>query len=252
MLKQFKKYFAIAVMAGLSGLSMAYTYNPDNSETNVNLEIQATNQNNNTSTCTSLANCLITISQPFSYCLAQPGSVTVKNNSQIVAKNIQASSTDPNFANYVTQNNNCPANLQPQATCSISFFTNSSVSFFAPNIMIKGSNTFPSYFNMQAIPCALLATIMAEPDILEIAPNPGSTGEIVVTNVGSVSANNVAASFSLPTPALSLSGSCPSSLAPGDSCNFTVTVLDDVPPPVPDVLISGSNTNSATVVILFN
>lgn len=234
-----KKYFIIVLMMGFSHLSAS------NSVEDINLEIQATSQKNMTRTCNSLANCLINISQPFNYCLSHPGFITVKNNSKIIAKNIQASSTNTNFVNYVTPNNTCPANLPPQGTCSISFFTNSSVSFLTSNIMIKGSNTKPSYFDMQAIPCSappINAVIKASPTSFNLSQG-GEAQIVTITNEGPADAFGIAIS-NYPGLGIAVSGACASPMSPTDTCELTFTSGSNAGSTT--AVIMGSNTNSVT------
>lgn len=93
----------------------------------------------------SLQNCSIQISQNLPQCIARPGAITITNNSKIVAKNIQASSSDANFRTYVVQNNGCPSSLLPGRSCTITFSTNTSIAFFIPNVVVKGTNTSSTF-----------------------------------------------------------------------------------------------------------
>lgn len=99
----------------------------------------------------SMQNCSINVAP--NSCLTPPGSVSITNNSPIVAKNISASSTDANFLTYVVQNNGCPASLYKGQSCTISFYTNTALAFLVPNILVKGSNTNATAFDMNAITC---------------------------------------------------------------------------------------------------
>lgn len=101
----------------------------------------------------SMANCGVQITQS-PMCVSQP-SISITNRSKIVAKNIQVFSADPNFSTYVVQNNGCPASLYPGASCTISFSTNTPTVFFIPNVVVKGTNTKASYFDIQAFACGL-------------------------------------------------------------------------------------------------
>ncbi len=101
----------------------------------------------------SMANCLVQITQD-PMCMTQP-SISIINNSKIVAKNIHAFSADSNFINYVVQNNGCPSSLFPGASCIISFYTNTAVAFLTSNVVAKGTNTNATYFNLQAFQCGL-------------------------------------------------------------------------------------------------
>ena len=250
MIYYLKKYFIIALMMGSSHLCIA------NSEENINLKIQVTGQKNMTRNCSSLANCLITISQPFNHCLSQPGFITVKNNSKIAAKNIRSYSTNPDFVNYVTQSNTCPTSLPPQATCSISFFTNSSVSFLASNIIIKGSNTKPTYFNMQAIPCtvpAVNAVISSFPSSLTLTTvSPGDNGIVSIKNdpTSTVNATNITADLSEAGASLSVGYNNCSSVAPGEVC--TITLTSHATLPTTNLPIKGTNTNLIYVAVAVN
>ncbi|MFT4059366.1 MAG: fibronectin type III domain-containing protein, partial [Legionella sp.] len=117
----------------------------------------------------SLQNCLVTVSQNSTKCLSTPGSITLTNTSLINANNISASSANPNFINYIIQNNGCPASLPPHQSCTISFYTNTSVAFLLPNIVVRGTNTNASYFDMRAIACSL-TTVPGAPTNVTATP----------------------------------------------------------------------------------
>lgn len=201
--------------------------------------------------CLLMQNCSIDVSEPYSFCLAQPGSVTIQNNSKIIAKNITATSTNTNFLTYVTQNNPCPANLSPGSTCTISFTTNSSVNFLVSNIVVKGTNTNATYFDMQAIPCsAPPTTINVESPYVYIEPGPGSSAIVTVFNTGSQSAYNISASILSPQLGLTVFNSCPAQLAAGESCELILnTSTDDFG--TTTLEITGLNTNTLDVQVIF-
>ncbi|KTC91508.1 DUF1566 domain-containing protein [Fluoribacter dumoffii] len=195
---------------------------------------------------TSLQNCVIQISLNRPQCLPKPGAVTITNNSKIVAKNIRASSSDSNFINYVIQNNGCPSSLSPGQSCTISFFTNTSIAFLISNVLVKGTNTSSTFFDMRALTCvSSQARLSASPTSVNLT-YAGASKSVTVTNSGNAGANNVQATFNSPSLGISVTSNCPSVLAPNASCQFTFT-------PGPNagstsVTIAGSNTvNSVTI-----
>ncbi|AWN72863.1 DUF1566 domain-containing protein [Legionella anisa] len=136
----------------------------------------------------SLQNCVIQVSQL--QCLPSPGTVIITNNSRVPANNIQATSTNGFFSLYVLQNNSCPASLLPGRSCAISFFTNTSIAFFIPSVMVKGTNTNATFFDMQAIQCAAQTTLSAPANA--VIPTNDSVGvDITVNNLTSTPALNV-------------------------------------------------------------
>ncbi|MGM9454311.1 DUF1566 domain-containing protein [Legionella bozemanae] len=169
----------------------------------------------------SLQNCVIQVSQP--QCLSSPGAVTITNNSRIPANNIQASSTNGFFSLYVLQNNGCPASLLPGKSCTISFFTNTSIAFFISSVMVKGTNTNATFFDMQAVTCP------AQPQaLLSVSSNTvnlitgGSPQSIAVTNIGTLPAANVQASVaSSPPLGVGVMSFCPALLMPNNTCQIT-------------------------------
>lgn len=137
------------------GIGFAGQFRPTVLEQNKPKVAQLTLQPNQhaASLCSkSMQNCIIQVAPRG--CLNSAGSVFVRNNSSFPANNIQASSSDSNFLQYIIQNNGCPKSLNAGASCSISFNTNTSISFLVPNVMVKGSNTSTSFFNMNAVQCA--------------------------------------------------------------------------------------------------
>ncbi|KTD42797.1 DUF1566 domain-containing protein [Legionella parisiensis] len=137
----------------------------------------------------SLQNCLIQVSQL--QCLPTPGTVIITNNSRVPANNIQASSSNGFFSLYVLQNNSCPASLLPGRSCAISFFTNTSVVFLIPSVMVKGTNTNATFFDMQAIQCAPSQTTISAPTNAVIPTNDSVGVDITVNNLTSIPALNV-------------------------------------------------------------
>ncbi|WP_333663266.1 hypothetical protein [Legionella steelei] len=197
------------------------------------------NAGNSAQNCSNaLQNCVIQISQNLPQCLPKPGAITITNNSRIVANNIQASSADSNFINYVVQNNGCPAFLQPGQSCSISFFTNTSIAFLISNVLVKGTNTSSTFFNMQAVTCPTQqAQLIATPTTVNL-PFGGSSQSVTVTNIGNANANNLQTTIASPTLGISTSNNCPSALAPNNSCQITFT--------------SGSSSGGTTATISAN
>ncbi|MBN9227048.1 beta strand repeat-containing protein [Legionella steelei] len=205
------------------------------------------NAGNSAQNCSNaLQNCVIQISQNLPQCLPKPGAITITNNSRIVANNIQASSADSNFINYVVQNNSCPAFLQPGQSCSISFFTNTSIAFLISNVLVKGTNTSSTFFNMQALACATpQAELSATPTTVNLITG-GSSQNVTVTNIGNVNANNVQATLASSNLGIMLTNNCPSTLAPNTSCQFTFTPGSNAGSTT--ATIAGSNTiNSVSI-----
>lgn len=196
----------------------------------------------------SLQNCSIQISQNLPQCIARPGAITITNNSKIVAKNIQASSSDANFRTYVVQNNGCPSSLLPGRSCTITFSTNTSIAFFIPNVVVKGTNTSSTFFDMQSLRCAPQATISAP--ARAIIPTNDSVGiDITVLNISSIPASNVR--VSLPTTWTSVtSTTCPVIPANG-SCTITLTSNSSIPfAPRGGILVTGDNVASPPSIAL--
>ena len=197
-----------------------------------------------------LQNCSIVISQPSSTCLPQSGSITIKNNSAIIAKNIRPYSQDTNFNTYVITNNSCPTNLYPHNSCVISFNTSSPVSFAISNILVKGSNTTATYFDMQAIVCSIPPTSISA-DLTNVtictADTAGSPQDITITNNGSDPAMGITATID-PSSGISITNNCNLPLAPGGSC--TLTYIPGNHGGLYESSVSGTNTN--TVSLFFN
>ena len=167
----------------------------------------------------SLQNCTVQITQNIG-CLSQPGSISITNNSKIMAKNIQASSSNPNFTRYVVQNNGCPPSLASGASCSISFYTNAYVAFTAGDVVAKGSNTNGMYFNLNAYLCT--ASLTASTPVLGLARS-GTSRQFTITNNSSIAATNVAVQPSGLPSGTSFASTCSGTLNAGSSCTITVT-----------------------------
>ncbi|HHT0594749.1 TPA: DUF1566 domain-containing protein [Legionella anisa] len=166
----------------------------------------------------SLQNCVIQVSQNLSQCLSTAGTVTIMNNSRVPANTIQASSTNGFFPLYVLQNNGCPASLLAGRSCTISFFTNSSIAFFISNVMVKGTNTNATFFDMQALECPILR---ATPNTVNLITG-GSSQSITVTNIGTLPVSNVQASIaSSPPLGVGIVSFCPALLMPSNTCQIT-------------------------------
>lgn len=142
-----------------------------------NVELIVSTNEHDFSICSkSLQNCTIQVSG--SGCLSPAGSVTITNTSRIVAKNISASSVDPNFINYIVQNNHCPTSLAPGASCSISFTTNTSVAFSVTNVMVKGTNTNATFFDINTTTCASTGALEPTPGSPVLTGNHASNLDI--------------------------------------------------------------------------
>lgn len=216
--------------------------NAPNQDAKANLIIGITGNDANVRSCSkSLQNCLITVSEPPTSCLPQAGSITVTNNSPIVAKNIKASSSNSNFALYVVANNSCPENLNPHNSCTISFTTNTSLSFLINNITVQGTNTRATYFDMQAIPCNLTATIFTPTDQINVTCNPPTI--VDVTNMGPAEA--IGLTFTVNDNYTSCTPiNCLPSLAIGATCQFSCSTTFDMSSGVSTGTISGTNISN--------
>lgn len=207
--------------------------------------------------------CTINIGSPT--CINPPGFITVTNNSIISARNITASSTDTNFLNFVSQNNSCPPILRPRASCTISFISSASSPFLISNVMVKGTNTNTTFFNINALQCQPgETTLSVTPSTLVLSVNdtslnPALTGnarQITIKNTGVTAAtglNIVYPTWPGGTPATTASSTCGSTLAAGATC--TITVTPGVTPtsscntgiaPTPDTItVSAANVTTA-------
>lgn len=200
-----------------------------------------------------LGSCVVTIAQNSS-CLPQPGSIKITNTSKIVAQNISIFSNDNNFLNYVVQNNGCPPRLVPGASCTISFHTNTGITFFVPNVTVKGRNTSVRFFDIQAINCIPpTALISSTPLSLSMTTTgPASTQNIYVTNSASssVNAEAISANLSGTGGALNVAYTNCSSVTPGSTCTITLTANSALPTTA--ITIQGNNTNliSTSVTVL--
>ncbi|MBN9227353.1 MULTISPECIES: hypothetical protein [Legionella] len=213
------------------------------------LEIQLQSDANTAIPCNQgLGNCMVTIAQNSS-CLSRPGSITITNTSRVVAQNISTFSNDANFLTYVVQNNGCPPRLYPGASCTISFHTNTGVTFLIPNVAVKGSNTSARFFDMQAIICSPpSASISASPSSLDMTTvGPESIQNIYVINSSSspVNAENIKANLNGAGGAISASYANCSLVAPGSTCTITLTAHNVLP--TTSIEIQGNNTNLVSV-----
>lgn len=220
----------------------------DTSETDEQANLTISTGKNGVICSKSMQNCIIQVSQP--RCQPIPGTVTITNNSRIYANNIQASSSNGYFTQYVVQNNGCPPSLAPGASCSISFITNTpAIAFLVQNIMVKGTNTNATFFDMQAVACPIQQAILSVTPTLINLITGGPSRSVTVTNTGNIPAQNVHATVA-PTPPLNLivTSNCPAVLQPSASCQVTFTPNDL--PGNTTATISGTNTaNSVTVQI---
>ena len=188
----------------------------------------------------SLQSCSIQITTQNSGC--NEGFISITNNSRFAALNVSASSTDPNFLANVIQNNACPAVLLPGASCSISFYTRTPATFTVSNVMVKGTNTNASFFNMNAFLCAIIS--IAPTNITFIAGMTSPPVTITNTVNSFAPALNVAA---FPASPLTVqSTNCPSSLAIGASCQVTFAASGATTQNVP---IEGTNTNTVDLLV---
>nr|HAT8715388.1 hypothetical protein [Legionella jordanis] len=209
------------------------------------LEIQLQSGATNLVPCNKgLGSCVVTIAQNSS-CLAQPGLIKITNLSKIAARNINTFSNDTNFSTYVVQNNHCPPNLLPGASCTISFYTNMGVTFLIPDVAVKGSNTPARFFDMQAIVCnPPNASISASPLSLNMTTSgSASTQNIYVVNSPSSPVNAEAIKINLNGTggAISASYTNCNSVAPGSTCTITLTASSVLP--TTSIAIQGNNTN---------
>lgn len=181
--KQLPLYFFLFFIIPVQSLWAA-----ESSKTGEKARLTISTGKNGVSCSKPLQNCVVQVSQP--QCIPNPGAVIITNNSRISANNIQASSTSGFFSLYVVQNNNCPASLLPGQSCTISFFTNTSVAFSIANVMVKGTNTTSAFFDMNAVQCISQTTISAPTNA--IIPTNDSVGtDITVANTTSIPATNV-------------------------------------------------------------
>lgn len=188
------------------------------------LTIGILEKNNNVRSCNhSLATCAITVSEPEASCLPESGSITISNSSNIIAQNIQPSSSDINYNTFVTVDNSCPASLLPNNSCTISFNTNAPSTFTVANILVKGTNTSSTFFDMNAIQCPSLATLQATPlnFTLVITGAGGIPVTVNITNSGNAPAIGITGTS--PDPTINVQNNCTLPLAPGDNCNFVYT-----------------------------
>lgn len=218
------------------------------------LEIQLQSDANTGVPCNQgLGSCVVVIAQNSS-CLSQPGSIKITNTSKIVAQNISTFSNDANFLAYVVQNNSCPPRLFPGASCTLSFYTNTGVTFLVPNVTVKGSNTLARFFDIQAINCGPpAALITASPLSLNLTTTGStSTQNIYVVNSASspVNAENIRANLSGTGGAINASYANCNSVAPGGTCTITLTANSALP--ATSIAIQGDNTNliSASVSVV--
>jgi hypothetical protein len=214
---------------------------PDLEQATLTMQVKGIDKHTPNHCSKSLQNCTILVTQSTGGCLSQPGSISITNNSLVTAMNIRASSIDANFNTYIVQNNGCPTALAPGATCTISFVTNAAVAFTVSNVVVKGTNTNSTLFNIQAFQC--VASLSASPT--NISTTIGSTSIITVTNNGNANALNVQATPASPITVQSTD--CGATLAPGASCHITIyptgaTTTQSVP-------IKGTNTNTANVLV---
>lgn len=135
----------------------------------------------------SIQNCSIQVSQ--NGCTTQNGSVTLTNYSNVPALNITASSDNTNFTNYVVQNNACPASLPPGESCTISFYTNTAATFVITNVVVQGTNTNATTFNMNATPCnTVIVTPIGNTLYTPLGPQTVPIGSTVAFNLPDTSA----------------------------------------------------------------
>lgn len=192
----------------------------------------------------SLQNCVIQVSEKT--CFPSLGSIIITNNSPINALNIKAYSNDSNYLNYVVQENTCPKKLPSGGSCTISFYTNTAVAFLVPDVIVKGSNTNASLFNLNAIQC--VANISASPASFSFTVG-GATQAITITNNGPIDADGVGISGASDL-GVTVSSNCPSSLssiAPNNTCQLIFT--SGTTTGNTTATITGTNTNTITEAI---
>ncbi len=197
----------------------------------------------------SLQNCVIQVSQNLNRCLPSPGAITITNNSKIAANNIQASSSNSFFTYYVVQNNGCPSSLLPGRSCTISFFTNTSIAFFIPSVQVKGTNTNATYFDMQALECPAQQTTLSAP-VNAIIPTNDSVGiNITVANLTSTPALNVR--VNLPSTWTNVTSSTCAIIPGNGSCTINIASTSSTPFVARGgILITGDNVISPPTIAL--
>lgn len=208
----------------------------------------STGKNGVTCGSKSMQNCVIQVSQNLPRCLPSPGTVTITNNSMVTAYDIKASSTN-NYFSYVIQNNSCPHALLPHASCTISFFTNTSIAFFIPNVMVKGTNTNATFFDMQALQCPTGQTTLSVPTNAVIPTNDSVGVNITVTNQTSTPAHNVR--INLPSFWTNVTSSACTVIPGNDSCVIHITSTAFTPfAPRGGISVTGDNVVSPPTIAL--
>lgn len=197
----------------------------------------------------SLQNCVIQVSQNLNRCLPSPGAITITNNSKIAANNIQASSSNSFFTYYVVQNNGCPSSLLPGRSCTISFFTNTSIAFFIPSVQVKGTNTNATFFDMQALECPAQQTTLSVP-VNAIIPTNDSVGiNITVVNQTSTPALNVR--VNLPSIWTTVTSSTCAVIPGNGSCTINIASTAAIPfAPRGGISVTGDNVISPPTIAL--
>jgi hypothetical protein len=187
-----------------------------------------------------LQNCVVQVTE-LNSCQPQPGFITITNNSNIIARNISASSSDSNFTTFVIQNNTCPSALAPGASCTISFYTNTDVSF-AATVLVKGTNTNTTFFTLNAYICQTTLSLVTPTTPQILAVDGVSTIAFTVANTGSGIADNV--TMTSPWTGVTFTPSSCGMIPVGGTCNFTIQT--STPNLAKQVTIQGTNTNTLT------
>jgi hypothetical protein len=171
----------------------------------------------------SVQNCTVQITQN-NNCLSQPGSITITNNSMVYAQNIQVSSADGNYATFVVTMNDCPDLLAPGASCTISFYTNAAATFSVANILVKGSNTNSTYFNINAYVCLpSMTSSVANLGLAVKSSFPGNPREFFITNNTFMAAQNITVQAANLPSGTTYTTNCTGTLNIGATCSIIVT-----------------------------
>ncbi|HHF7366221.1 TPA: DUF1566 domain-containing protein [Legionella bozemanae] len=241
-LKQLPLYFCLFFIVSIQSL-----WALESSKTVEKAQLTISTGKNGVICSKSLQNCMIQVSQL--QCLPSPGTVIITNNSRVPANNIQASSTSGFFSLYVLQNNSCPASLLPGRSCAISFFTNTSIAFFIPSVMVKGTNTNATFFDMQAIQCAPAQTTISAPTNAVIPTNDSVGVDITVNNLTSTPALNVR--LNLPAFWSNVTSSTCAVIPANGSCVIHIASTALTPfAPQGGILVTGDNVISPPTIAL--
>jgi hypothetical protein len=262
-----KKFLFFSLIFIFSNAQLSFAH-----EAIANLTIQSFDiKENQFKKCLSpLQSCTVLATTANSGCIA--GFIFITNNSSVPARNITASSYNPNFLNFVVQNNGCPSTLAPGASCSISFSTTIPATFIINDVMVKGTNTNAAFFNIQAYLCptSLVASVsnlaLSVTGFTEFGvpgtPASGLSRVITISNIGGTDALNVvvtpptwpAGTTNITTcgPTLPAGGSCTITIIPGNTATSNgITPCSSGNAPIPGVVqVTSDNANTVTTNVL--